>query len=66
MIRDLGMPSPSGRGWLPGISAPRWNMRLISFFDLALSTGAASHRAIGFYEHLGFDAEDIKLTKVLD
>lgn len=32
---------------------------------LTLTTGAANHRAIGFYEHLGFDAEDIKLTKVL-
>ncbi|MEJ7757277.1 MAG: GNAT family N-acetyltransferase [Nocardioidaceae bacterium] len=32
---------------------------------LTLSTGAANHRAIGFYSSLGFEAEDVKLTKVL-
>lgn len=32
---------------------------------LTLSTGAANHRAIGFYSSLGFEAEDIKLTKLL-
>lgn len=32
---------------------------------LTLSTGAANDRAISFYESLGFDAEDVKLTKVL-
>lgn len=32
---------------------------------LTLSTGAANHRAIGFYSGLGYEAEDVKLTKVL-
>jgi len=32
---------------------------------LTLSTGAANERAIGFYRSLGFQAEDIKLTKVV-
>lgn len=32
---------------------------------LTLSTGAANHRALGFYSSLGFEAEDVKLTKVL-
>lgn len=32
---------------------------------LTLSTGAANHCAIGFYSSLGFEAEDVKLTKVL-
>src|SRR5262245_62643740 len=32
---------------------------------LALSTGAANVRALGFYHHLGFRDEDIKLAKLL-
>jgi GNAT superfamily N-acetyltransferase len=33
---------------------------------LALSTGAANARALGFYHHLGFREEDIKLVKLLE
>jgi GNAT superfamily N-acetyltransferase len=33
---------------------------------LALATGAANHSALGFYRHLGYRDEDIKLIKVLD
>jgi GNAT superfamily N-acetyltransferase len=32
---------------------------------LALSTGAANARALGFYHHLGFHDEDVKLVKLL-
>ena len=32
---------------------------------LTLSTGAANYRALGFYSSLGFEAEDVKLTKLL-
>jgi GNAT superfamily N-acetyltransferase len=32
---------------------------------LALSTGAANERALGFYHHLGFRDEDVKLIKLL-
>jgi GNAT superfamily N-acetyltransferase len=32
---------------------------------LALSTGAANLRALGFYHHLGFQDEDVKLVKIL-
>lgn len=32
---------------------------------LALSTGAANGRALGFYHHLGFRDEDVKLVKIL-
>ena len=32
---------------------------------LALSTGAANTRALKFYRHLGFQDEDISLTKLL-
>jgi GNAT superfamily N-acetyltransferase len=32
---------------------------------LALSTGAANQRALGFYHHLGFRVEDVKLVKLL-
>ncbi len=32
---------------------------------LALSTGAANGRALGFYRHLGFRDEDVKLVKLL-
>jgi len=32
---------------------------------LALSTGAANARALGFYRHLGFHDEDVKLVKIL-
>lgn len=32
---------------------------------LALATGAANVRAIGFYRHLGFQDEDVKLVKLL-
>jgi len=33
---------------------------------LALSTGAANTRALGFYHHLGFRDEDITLVKILE
>jgi GNAT superfamily N-acetyltransferase len=33
---------------------------------VALATGAANQRALGFYRHLGYHAEDIKLIKLLD
>ena len=33
---------------------------------LALSTGAANGRALGFYHHLGFRDEDVKLIKLLE
>ena len=33
---------------------------------LALSTGAANRRALGFYHHLGFRDEDVKLIKLLE
>ena len=33
---------------------------------LALSTDAANARALGFYHHLGFRDEDVKLVKVLE
>jgi ribosomal protein S18 acetylase RimI-like enzyme len=33
---------------------------------LALSTGAANLRALGFYHHLGFRDEDVKLVKLLE
>ncbi len=32
---------------------------------LSLETGAANTRAIGFYHHLGFQEEDVRLVKVL-
>ena len=32
---------------------------------IALSTGAANLRALGFYHHLGFRDEDVKLVKLL-
>jgi ribosomal protein S18 acetylase RimI-like enzyme len=32
---------------------------------LALTTGAANARALGFYRHLGFRDEDLKLTTLL-
>jgi ribosomal protein S18 acetylase RimI-like enzyme len=32
---------------------------------LSLSTGAANARALGFYRHLGFAEEDVKLVKIL-
>jgi GNAT superfamily N-acetyltransferase len=32
---------------------------------LAVSTGAANHRALRLYERLGFEPEDVTLTKVL-
>src|SRR5437867_1724130 len=32
---------------------------------LALSTGATNGRALGFYHHLGFRDEDVKLVKLL-
>jgi GNAT superfamily N-acetyltransferase len=32
---------------------------------LALTTGAANVRALGFYHHLGFHDEDVKLIKLL-
>ena len=32
---------------------------------LALSTGAGNQRALGFYHHLGFRDEDVKLIKLL-
>jgi len=32
---------------------------------LSLSTGAANARALGFYRHLGFHEEDVKLVKLL-
>ncbi len=33
---------------------------------LSLSTGAANARALGFYHHLGFRDEDVKLVKLLE
>jgi GNAT superfamily N-acetyltransferase len=33
---------------------------------LALATGAANTRALGFYHHLGYRDEDIKLIKLLE
>jgi GNAT superfamily N-acetyltransferase len=33
---------------------------------LALSTGAGNLRALGFYHHLGFRDEDVKLVKLLE
>jgi GNAT superfamily N-acetyltransferase len=35
------------------------------FRILSLATGAANARALGFYHHLGFSDEDVKLVKVL-
>lgn len=32
---------------------------------ISLATGAANERAIGFYRHLGYVAEDVKLIKLL-
>ncbi|MDJ0767541.1 MAG: GNAT family N-acetyltransferase [Ilumatobacter sp.] len=32
---------------------------------ITLHTGAANHRALDFYERLGYQAEDVKLTKLL-
>ncbi|MCG8351784.1 MAG: GNAT family N-acetyltransferase [Chloroflexales bacterium] len=32
---------------------------------LALTTGAANDRALGFYRHLGYRDEDVKLVKIL-
>ena len=32
---------------------------------LTLSTGAANTRALGFYHHLGYQDEDVKLVKLL-
>ena len=32
---------------------------------LALATGAANQRALGFYHHLGYRDEDVKLVKLL-
>ena len=32
---------------------------------LALATGAGNARALGFYRHLGFADEDVKLVKIL-
>jgi len=33
---------------------------------IALDTGAANVRALGFYQHLGYRAEDVKLIKLLE
>ncbi len=35
------------------------------FRILSLATGAANVRALGFYRHLGFADEDVKLVKIL-
>ena len=35
------------------------------YLHLALETGAANTRARGFYQHLGFMEEDVKLVKLL-
>jgi RNA polymerase sigma-70 factor, ECF subfamily len=32
-IVRVSLPSPSRRGWSPGISAPRWNRRLTNFLE---------------------------------
>jgi GNAT superfamily N-acetyltransferase len=32
---------------------------------LSLTTGAANERALGFYRHLGYLNEDVKLIKLL-
>lgn len=32
---------------------------------LTLETGAANHRARGFYRHAGYQTEDVRLTKLL-
>lgn len=36
------------------------------YTKLALETGAANTRALGFYEQLGYVAEGVKLTRLLD
>ena len=33
---------------------------------IALATGAANARALGFYHHLGYRDEDVRLVKILD
>lgn len=33
---------------------------------ITLTTGAANERALGFYHHLGYVNEDVKLTKLLE
>lgn len=33
---------------------------------IGLATGAANARALGFYRHLGYRDEDVKLTRLLD
>lgn len=33
---------------------------------ITLATGAANARALGFYRHLGYQDEDVKLVKVLE
>jgi GNAT superfamily N-acetyltransferase len=42
----------------------RW-AREQGYRTLALATGAANDRALGFYRHLGFRDEDITLVKLL-
>ncbi len=36
------------------------------FRIIALDTGAANTHAVGFYHHLGYQGEDVKLVKLLE
>jgi GNAT superfamily N-acetyltransferase len=40
--------------------------RAQGFRIIALSTGAANARALGFYHHLGYHDEDVRLVRLLD
>ena len=54
----------SGVGQALVVACEQWAVSH-GYSYLALETGAANKRARGFYQHLGFIEEDIKLVKLL-
>lgn len=60
-------PAAEGRGVGQALvsACERW-AREQGYRALALATGAANQRALGFYHRLGYQDEDVKLVKLLD
>lgn len=60
-------PAAEGRGVGQALvqACERW-AREQGYHALALATGAANLRALGFYHRLGYQDEDVKLVKLLD